>query len=387
MTFLQKLFSFLVRRNSRKNHTLNIPYFQFLPSEMQYHIFSFLDAKDLLECTRVNKEWNVIANDETFWNRFFVKISRVNEPPSPKVCHSSVVFKGRLYVYGGHVPDAQNYIRDVKNDFYRYDFVTHRWESVPSKSEWTLPLKTEHSAVLYKTSMFIFGGYSGGLGYRDSNLYEYNLLTKHWSKIEPQGEIPRDRSAHTAVVYRDHMYILGGWDGMDSNKDLYKYSFETREWSRVLQSGNVPPNIRSHAAVVYKDQMIVCGGYGNEGHPESVYIFYFEKGEWVEIDGKEGFRPRGRSRFKAVVFNDSLWCYGGWDRKAYFHDLWRFDLITHKWHKIETYTNKLSNLGQHSMVIHNGIMYIYGGYSPEMKSPHNNLFAYKFPKRIPQLAS
>lgn len=54
-----------------------------------------------------------------------------------------------------------------------------KWESIHSKSEISLPYKTEHTAVLYKNCMYLFGGYSGSLGYRDTAIYEYNFGMFH----------------------------------------------------------------------------------------------------------------------------------------------------------------------------------------------------------------
>ncbi|KAL6053480.1 Mitochondrial division protein 1 [Balamuthia mandrillaris] len=44
-------------------------YFSVLPPEINIHILSFLDAKELLEVALVNKEWNRLALDEALWRR------------------------------------------------------------------------------------------------------------------------------------------------------------------------------------------------------------------------------------------------------------------------------------------------------------------------------
>lgn len=190
-----------------------------------------------------------------------------------------------MYVYGGHVPDALNFIRDVKNDFYSYHFGSKKWETIqPRNGSEPLPYKTEHTAVIYKNCMYLFGGYSNGnLGYRDVSIYEYNFDTRMCVRVEAGGVVPPDRSAHTAVVYKDNMYILGGWDGNVSNNDFYRFNFESRTWSEVESSGLPPPSIRSHSAVIYNDSMVVFGGYGENIHPTNMYIFHFTSKRWGQM--------------------------------------------------------------------------------------------------------
>jgi N-acetylneuraminic acid mutarotase len=177
------------------------------------------------------------------------------------------------------------------------------------------------------------------------------------------------------------MYILGGWDGVGSNKnDFFKYNFETKEWSDVPYEGTPPPKLRSHSAVMYQDSMVVFGGYGDT-HPVNIYIFHFNTATWKEIEPPALERiPSGRSRFRMVYHEDSLWCFGGWDRKTHFNDLWQFLLNTCTWRHIDA-AFELQGLSQHSLVIHKAWMYVYGGYSADSKAPHPDLYVYRLPTR------
>jgi N-acetylneuraminic acid mutarotase len=348
----------------------------YLPDEVKLHIFSYLTVAELCDSATVCKEFRSLALDDSLWKRFFVKLN-TKDSPLARVCHSAVVYGDKMYVYGGHVPDALNYIRDVKNDFYAYHFATKKWEVIHPKSDSVMPYKTEHTAVLYKNSMYLFGGYSGSQGYRDTAIYEFNFETRQCCRIEATGAIPPDRSAHTAVVYKDHMYIMGGWDGSESNNDFYMYNFESRHWAEVPSKGDAPPKIRSHSVVLYRDYMVVFGGYGENNHPASLYMYHFPTATWEEIRTPG---PCGRSRFRMVYHDESIWCFGGWDRKSYFNDLWRFRFDTRTWQQIDS-AFELQGVGQHSLVVHNGLMYLYGGYCADTKAPHPGLYVYRLPSR------
>ena len=58
--------------------------------------------------------------------------------------------------------------------------------------------RDEHSAVVYKDCMVIFGGFA--FGERTNTLYKYNFKKNVWEKLYPVTESPRERVGHSAVV-------------------------------------------------------------------------------------------------------------------------------------------------------------------------------------------
>lgn len=47
-----------------------------------------------------------------------------------------------------------------------------------------------------------------------------------WTRIvfeENAPGVPSRRSAHSAAVYQDRLYIFGGWDGLQELGDLFCY--------------------------------------------------------------------------------------------------------------------------------------------------------------------
>ena len=69
--------------------------------------------------------------------------------------------------------------------------------------------------------MYIFGGYDDKARYND--LYKFKLRNKKytWTKIEAQGTLPLNRFGHSAVVCKDSMFVIGGWNGHDTMDDVY----------------------------------------------------------------------------------------------------------------------------------------------------------------------
>eukprot|EP01132_Coremiostelium_polycephalum_P000610 gene610-758_t len=345
-----------------------------LPYEVVLHIFSFLEFSDILRLKIVCKRFHKITSEYSLYRLFVIKLQTTGSKISPRVCHSAVVHKNSMFVYGGHLPDCHTFIKDVKNDIYSYNFETRKWLKIETNGK-PLPNKTEHSAVVYKGSMYIFGGYSGKeQSYLDVSIYKLNLDTMTGETIEGTGEKPAGRSAHIAAVWNDYMYIFGGWDGNDTNNEFYRFHFPSAVWERVRGKGPLPPQIRSHSATVYKDYLYIIGGYGPNGHTEFPYSYNLLENEWVPlIDNRDG--PCSRSRLRTVAYGDALWCLGGWNRTSYYNDLWRFSLESRTWKKIQSRFD-LKGIGQHSLVTYKNQMYIYGGYNPSTSSPQGELYTY-----------
>lgn len=115
-----------------------------------------------------------------------------------------------------------------------------------------------HAAVVYKNFMYIFGGYDGS--YR-SDFHEFDLDQLTWRPVlSVSGRSPRARYRSTACVRRDMMILFGGHDGTRHLADVHLFDFVNQSWSLLVASG-IPPMPRdSHVSVTYRDSMYVFGG-------------------------------------------------------------------------------------------------------------------------------
>jgi hypothetical protein len=114
-----------------------------------------------------------------------------------------------------------------------------------------------HAAVVYKNSMYVFGGYDGS--YR-SDFHKFDFDQLAWRPVPASGRSPRARYRSTACVLRDTMILFGGHDGTRHLADVHLFDFVSQAWS-VLVARGLPPLPRdSHVSVSYKDSMYVFGG-------------------------------------------------------------------------------------------------------------------------------
>ena len=106
----------------------------------------------------------------------------------------------------------------------------------------------------------MFGGFDGKS--RFSDIWQFNLDEEKWSEIQTESKqsVPLARFGHSAVIYKHSMYVFGGWNGHDTLDDLYEFSLVTNQWFQVNGRGDVPESRYRHSAVVYGCCMFIFGG-------------------------------------------------------------------------------------------------------------------------------
>ena len=66
------------------------------------------------------------------------------------------------------------------------------------------------------------------------------------------------------IVYKNDIYLLGGYGFFETNNNLEKFSFKTKEWDYVPTTGDKPPFIRG--TYLQKEELIYCFGNKKSGN-------------------------------------------------------------------------------------------------------------------------
>ncbi|NXQ88637.1 GEFF factor, partial [Nyctibius grandis] len=149
--------------------------------------------------------------------------------------HSMVAYKGTLCIFGGMVDSA---FTQAKTPLWMYDIDAARWTkccNVPAETESSAPTNRKgHSAVVYQASMYIYGGYFGIRGI-SQEFWTFHFDTRKWLCVSSPSHNsgPGPRHGHSAVVYRSGMYLFGGLMGLSEQKDLWKWDFVSSSWSNI----------------------------------------------------------------------------------------------------------------------------------------------------------
>ncbi|XP_053327390.1 rab9 effector protein with kelch motifs-like isoform X2 [Spea bombifrons] len=242
----------------------------------------------------------------------------------------------------------------------------------------------KHACASYDGYVYIHGGrHNGMLG----DLWRYSVALGRWEELPGSPGAPDKLEGHSMVAHDGVLYVFGGLMDSGSNCEttpLWKYAIGPRKWfSGRSPEGKEkkPRNRKGHSAVVYQSSMYVYGGYFDiSGVVDEFWGFYFDAEKWAELSPTtRGLGPGPRHGHSCVTHNSAMYLFGGLKQMTEQNDFWRFDFRRHNWSSIKTSSGPPKLVG-HSSVTHEGCMWIIGGGLP-YRSPAGNLWKYHFNSR------
>ncbi|XP_050195522.1 actin-fragmin kinase-like isoform X2 [Myiozetetes cayanensis] len=171
----------------------------------------------------------------------------------------------------------------AKTPLWTYDVDSTRWtecRNVPAEKESLAPANRRgHSAVVYHSSMYIFGGYFGIKGI-SQEFWTFHFNTGKWLCVSSpsQNTGPGPRHGHSAVVYPTGMYLFRGLMELSERKDLWKWDFVSSSWSNIRTSQGPPPVV-GHASIVCKDSMLISNSNPND----DLWKYHFHTQTWKKL--------------------------------------------------------------------------------------------------------
>lgn len=176
---------------------------------------------------------------------------------TPRLAAATVVFKDRMWILGG----TENYYfgdeSSLRNDVWSTADGEH-WEQVTAEAEWSP--RAYHQAVVLNDKIYVFGGGNYVPEYEAKNDVWFSEDGKHWEQLTEAAPWS-PRLWFSAVTYRDHMWVLGGWSNNPSQNlgDVW-YSKDGKNWQQ-LQSEVIWKARHEHSVVCMDDKMWVIGGH------------------------------------------------------------------------------------------------------------------------------
>ena len=230
-----------------------------------------------------------------------------------------VVYGAKMYIFGGYDGRDGNYF----NDLFYFNFETRGWHELPSRNGTRPEARTDHIMTLFDHSMYIFGGYDGHNRYQ--NMYKYDLKKNTgWELIAATGDLPSPRFGHSASVHvaSKQLLLFGGWDGKETLNDLYSFSFTTKIWKKITTTGASPPHRYRHTSVVFNDSIFVFGGVDKQHcRYNDLQRLDIRSNVWSQV-ATTGYVPSSRTFHRAAVVGNLMYLLGGYDGAERLHDLY-----------------------------------------------------------------
>ena len=201
----------------------------------------------------------IYSIDDNYWTK-----KEFNEKTiPPRTGHSMTLVGDKLVVFGGFSKGA------FSNTVYTYDIIENSWRNNEQHENDNEILeegggspvqqvgeiasipepRINHSQVTVNTSIVIYGGVD-----KDGNCFDdiwmYDLISNFWKKIQVNGEIPKARQGHTALVVDDDQILFFG--GKIANifevNELWKFDLNTNRFELIqgtlLQREGFNPQVK-----------------------------------------------------------------------------------------------------------------------------------------------
>ncbi|XP_067300329.1 leucine-zipper-like transcriptional regulator 1 homolog [Pseudorasbora parva] len=253
--------------------------------------------------------------------------------PCDRYKHATCAHRGHVYLLGGRE-------KCTLRDFWKYDVVCNEWTELPCNSEEAPEELEEHTMVAHQEFLYVFGGMQDS-SYTNTKtpLWVFDIVKECWVKWKTgsetgQGVTPANRKGHSAVIFGSSMYVYGGYiDIRGSTKEFWKFNFDSRMWSLLSSAQGGPGPRHGHSSMTHLDCMYLFGGLQGLREQKDLWSWNSASQTWSCIKFHSG--PSRLVGHSAVFFKDSMLIFGGGETQTSpQNSLWRFNLKTETWKKL-----------------------------------------------------
>ena len=249
----------------------------------------------------------------------------------------------------------------------------HTWEKISKCDKYTAAARSKHTLVAYKDVIYIFGGDGGNVMLND--LIRFDVKEKSWH-VAHSFKAPTPRYHHSAVVHENSMYVFGGYTGdihsnsnLTNKNDLYEYQFQTGQWLEWNIVGKGPVARSAHGAVVYDEKMWIFAGYDGNARLNDMWTIPLVGGfpkTWTKIT-QNGECPPTCCNFPVAVARDSMFVFSGQSGAKITNNLFQFNFKDYTWIRISTdhilrkAPSPPARRFGHTMIAYDRHLYVFGG--------------------------
>ena len=176
---------------------------------------------------------------------------------SPRIASGCVEFDGKMWILGGIERYYDGTDASLKNDVWcSADGKT--WECVTPAAEWAP--RAYHQALAFGGKLWVFGGGNYVPKYAAMNDVWSSTDGKTWTKVTAEAAWS-PRLWFTSVVYRNRMWVVGGWSNNPSKNwgDVW-HSADGAKWLK-LETPTAWKERHEQSTWVFQDKLWLAAGH------------------------------------------------------------------------------------------------------------------------------
>ncbi|XP_046575253.1 LOW QUALITY PROTEIN: kelch-like protein 10 [Haliotis rubra] len=197
--------------------------------------------------------------------------------------------------------------------------------------------------------LFVIGGWSGG---SPTNMVEtYDTRADRW--IVSNNVDTGPRAYHGTVALDQHIYVIGGFDGMEYFNSVRVFNPINSQWTEAA-----PMNAkRCYVSVAVLDKFIYAmGGFDGHVRQNTAERYLKKNNQWSLIQPMN----HQRSDASATTLEGKIYICGGFNGQECLNTAECFDPNTNQWTLITPMRNRRSGVG---VIAYRGCVYALGGFN------------------------
>lgn len=206
----------------------------------------------------------------------------------------------------------------------------------------------------------------------DSDEDTKNIITTKWEKIKTKDTPQGRKGMSMTYIGNDDIFIFGGTNNKSTLNETFRYNIKNKTFEKLSLKGDkqITEDVfasKYHATAYNGDNIIVKFGGTNEANPKMniTWEYIINKNEWKMVF-TDGLPPKRHSSAICRINDNELLMFGGQTgADQYLDDLWKYDIESNKWSKMNANENDdnitPAQRAGHSLVSVNNTILMYGG--------------------------
>lgn len=297
-------------------------------------LFGFYECFDVAYCEFIYED-AVYERDIDDPSGKWEKFTPTGPGPEPRVftIANTDESDGSIVIFGGNKYNAQFNQLETFDDVWKYFPSTHRWRQVRTRNDGP-GKRTGAYGRIKDGNLIIFGGIDENF-VSHNDVWSLNIRTRTWTLLdaddltiqEVSTHKPSVRYLHRAEIMGDSLFIFDGNFNPAAlgvqRDDLWEFNLNTKVWTKIERPESILNRVHG-ASAIWGDNFVHIGGDVNDdenecrtnqisgGHyPTTEIVVWNRQTGWrVLAEVENSFRAK---RIAATQYGPYLYIHGGFD--------------------------------------------------------------------------